>query len=38
MAIENARLLEDSTNWSAQLEALDEVGAALAGEIECHAF
>ena len=34
VAIENARLLEDSTNWSAQLEALDEVGAALAGEIE----
>ena len=34
VAIENARLLEDSTNWSAQLEALNEVGAALAGEIE----
>ncbi len=34
VAIENARLLEDSTNWSAQLEALNDVGAALAGEIE----
>ncbi len=34
VAIENARLLEDATNWSAQLEALNEVGAALAGEIE----
>jgi len=34
VAIENARLLEDSTNWSAQLEALNEVGAALANEIE----
>jgi signal transduction histidine kinase len=34
VAIENARLLEDSTNWSAQLEALNEVGAALAGEID----
>jgi signal transduction histidine kinase len=34
VAIENARLLEDATNWSAQLEALNEVGAALAAEIE----
>ena len=34
VAIENARLLRDATNWSAQLEALNEVGAALAGEIE----
>ena len=34
VAIENARLLEESTNWSAQLEALNEVGAALAKEIE----
>ncbi len=34
VAIENARLLKDATNWSAQLEALNEVGAALASEIE----
>jgi len=34
VAIENARLLQDATNWSAQLEALNEVGAALAGEVE----
>jgi len=34
VAIENARLYEDSTNWSAQLEALNEVGTALAAEIE----
>jgi len=34
VAIENARLLKDATNWSAQLEALNEVGAALAGELE----
>ena len=34
VAIENARLLQDATNWSAQLEALNEVGAALASEIE----
>jgi signal transduction histidine kinase len=34
VAIENARLYEDATNWSAQLEALNEVGTALAGEIE----
>ena len=34
VAIENARLLEDATSWSAQLEALNDVGAALAGEIE----
>ncbi len=34
VAIENARLYESATNWSAQLEALNEVGAALAGEIE----
>ena len=34
VAIENARLYEAATNWSAQLEALNEVGTALAGEIE----
>ena len=34
VAIENARLLQDATHWSAQLEALNEVGAALAGEVE----
>jgi signal transduction histidine kinase len=34
VAIENARLYEDATNWSAQLEALNEIGTALAGEIE----
>jgi two-component system, NarL family, sensor histidine kinase DevS len=34
VAIENARLYQDATNWSAQLEALNEVGTALAGEID----
>ena len=34
VAIENARLYEEATNRSAQLEALNEVGTALAGEIE----
>ena len=34
VAIENARLYEDATSWSAQLEALNEVGTALASEIE----
>lgn len=34
VAIENARLYQDATSWSAQLEALNEVGIALAGEIE----
>jgi signal transduction histidine kinase len=34
VAIENARLAKAATIWSAQLEALNEVGAALAGEIE----
>src|SRR5581483_6815417 len=34
VAIENARLYEAATRWSAQLEALNEVGAALASEIE----
>ncbi len=34
VAIENARLYQDATDWSAQLEALNEVWTALAGEIE----
>ena len=34
VAIENARLYEAATSWSQQLEALNEVGTALAGEIE----
>ena len=34
VAIENSRLLQEATTWSAQLEALNEVGAALAGEVE----
>ena len=34
VAIENARLYEEATSWSAQLEALNEVGTALAGELE----
>jgi signal transduction histidine kinase len=34
VAIENARLLEESRRWSHQLEALNEVGNALATEIE----
>src|SRR5437763_8530623 len=34
VAIENARLYESATRWSSQLEALNEVGAALASEIE----
>jgi len=34
VAIANARLYSDATSWSAQLEALNEVGTALAGEIE----
>ncbi|MDP9259303.1 MAG: GAF domain-containing protein [Actinomycetota bacterium] len=34
VAIENARLLEESRRWSDQLEALNEVGNALATEIE----
>jgi signal transduction histidine kinase len=34
VAIENARLYQDATSWSAQLEALNEVWTALAGEIE----
>jgi signal transduction histidine kinase len=34
VAIENARLYEAATSWSNQLEALNEVGTALASEIE----
>jgi signal transduction histidine kinase len=34
VAIENARLYEAATRWSQQLEALNEVGIALAAEIE----
>ncbi len=34
VAIENARLYESATRWSSQLEALNEVGTALASEIE----
>lgn len=34
VAIENARLYESATLWARQLEALEEVGTALAAEIE----
>lgn len=34
VAIENARLYEAATSWSQQLEALNEVGMALASELE----
>src|SRR5207253_6422123 len=34
VAIENARLYESSTRWLRQLESLNEVGNALAGELE----
>ena len=34
VAIENARLYESATLWARQLEALNEVGTALAAEIE----
>lgn len=34
VAIENARLYESSTRWLRQLEALNEVGTALASELE----
>ena len=34
VAIENARLYEAATAWSEQLEALNEVGTALASELE----
>jgi signal transduction histidine kinase len=34
VALENARLYESATGWSQQLESLNEVGAALVGELE----
>jgi signal transduction histidine kinase len=34
VAVENARLYESATTWSHQLESLNEVGAALVGELE----
>jgi signal transduction histidine kinase len=34
VAAENARLYEAATSWSEQLEALNEVGTALAGEVD----
>jgi two-component system, NarL family, sensor histidine kinase DevS len=34
VAIENARLYEATERWSSQLEALNEIGTALAGEID----
>lgn len=34
VAVENARLYESATSWSRQLESLNEVGAALVGELE----
>lgn len=34
VAIENARLYEASQRWSRQLESLNEVGTAIAGELE----
>jgi signal transduction histidine kinase len=34
VAIENARLYESATAWSRQLESLEEIGAALAGELD----
>jgi signal transduction histidine kinase len=36
VALENARLYESATTWSDQLESLNEVGAALVGELELH--
>jgi len=33
VAIENARLYEESTRWSRQLESLNEIATALAGEV-----
>jgi signal transduction histidine kinase len=33
VAIENARLYEEATRWSRQLESLNEIAAALAGEV-----
>jgi signal transduction histidine kinase len=34
VAIENARLYESATEWSRQLESLNEIGAALVSELE----
>ena len=34
VAVENARLYQSATTWSQQLESLNEVGAALVGELE----
>jgi signal transduction histidine kinase len=34
VAVENARLYQSATAWSQQLESLNEVGAALVGELE----
>lgn len=34
VAIENARLYEEATRWSRQLESLNEIAAALAGEVD----
>jgi signal transduction histidine kinase len=34
VAIENARLYESATRWSRQLQSLNEIASALAGEIE----
>ena len=38
VAIENARLYESATRWSRQLEYLNEVGAALVGELDLAAL
>jgi len=34
VAVENSRLYESATEWSRQLESLNEIGAALVGELE----
>jgi len=34
VAVENARLYESATDWSRQLESLNEIGSALVGELE----
>jgi len=34
VAVENARLYESATNWSHQLQSLNEIGGALVGELE----
>jgi signal transduction histidine kinase len=34
VAVENARLYQSATAWSQQLESLNEIGAALVGELE----